>query len=95
MDDAWQALRNGLFEDAWMATYPRNGPKRSNPSEGVVGRCLEGPMALPFNDTLRHKGGLIETAWAEDPEGLVDEIFINQPHRRQKSDIFFNQPLQW
>ena len=95
MDDAWPALRKGLFEDAWTATCPRKGPERYNPSEGVVGRCLEGPMALPFNDTLRHKGGLIETALAEHPEGLVDEIFINQPHSRQKSGIFFNQSLRW
>ena len=71
------------------------GPERSNPSEGVVGRCLGGPMALPFNDTLRHKGGLIERAPANPPEGLADEIFINPPHRRQKSGIFFNQSLRW
>ena len=90
-----QPSEKGLFENAWTATYPRKGPERYNPSEGVVGRCLEGPMALPFNDTLRHKDGLIERARAGRPGGFVDEFFINQPHRRQKSDIFFNHPLRW
>ena len=93
MDDAWQALRKGLFEDAWTVTYPWKGPERSNPSEGVVGRCLEGPMALPFNDTLRHKGGLIETARANPPGGSLMKFSSTNPIGGKNLTFSSNNPF--
>ena len=67
------------------------------PSRSLSTTPLRGFEAFQasFNDPLRHKGGLIDRSAAGYWEGLVDEIFINQPRRRQKSNIFFTQPLRW